>query len=51
MALVTSGKIARCDWLLTRQDFSAMAAGIIKIVHALRTKTKLKILINYIEFI
>ena len=39
MAQVTSGKIARCDWLLTWQDFSVMTAGIMKIV-------KLKILIK-----
>ena len=35
MAQVTSGKIARCDWLLTWQDFSVMTAGIMKIVNAL----------------
>ena len=35
MALVVSGKIARCDWLLTWRDFSVMTAGIMKIVNAL----------------
>ena len=35
MVQVTSGKIARYDWLLTRQDFSVMTAGIMKIVNAL----------------
>ena len=40
MAQVTSGKIARCDWLLTWQDFPVitagiMTAGIMKIVKAL----------------
>ena len=35
MAHVTSGKIARCDWLLMWQDFSVMTAAIIKIVNAL----------------
>ena len=29
MAKVTSGKIARCDWLLTWRDFSVMTAGIV----------------------
>ena len=32
MAQVTSGKTARCDWLLTWQDFSVKTAGIMKIV-------------------
>ena len=35
MTQVTSGKIARCDWLLTLQDYSVMTAGIMKIVNAL----------------
>ena len=35
MAQVTSGKIERCDWLLTWRDFSIMTAGIMKIVNAL----------------
>ena len=35
MAQVTSGKFARCDWLLTWQDFSIMPAGIMQIVNAL----------------
>ena len=35
MAQVTSGKITRCDWLLTMRDFSVMTAGIMKIVNAL----------------
>ena len=35
MAQVTSGKTARCDWLLTWQDFSVMTARIMKIVNAL----------------
>ena len=35
MAQVTSGKIARCDWLLTWRDFSVITAGIMKIVNAL----------------
>ena len=42
MAQVASGKIARCDWLLTWRDFSVMTAGIMKIVNALRTKTTSK---------
>ena len=35
MAQVTSGKIARCDWLLAWQDFFVMTAGILKTVNAL----------------
>ena len=35
MVQVTSGKIARCDWLLTWRDLSVMTAGIMKIVNAL----------------
>ena len=35
IAQVTSGKITRCDWLLTWHDFSVMTAGIMKIVNAL----------------
>ena len=42
MAQVTSGKTARCDWLLTWQDFSVMTARIMKIVNALWTKTNSK---------
>ena len=33
MAQVTSGNIARCDWLLTWRDL--MTAGIMEIVNAL----------------
>ena len=44
MAEVTSGRIARCDWLLTWQDFSVITAAIMKIVTALVNKNKLKIL-------
>ena len=39
MAQITSGKIARCDWLLTWWDFSVMTAGIMKIVNAMWRKT------------
>ena len=35
MAQVTCGKIARCDWFLTWQDFAVMTVGIMKIVNAL----------------
>ena len=42
MAQVTSVKTARCDWLLTWQDFSVMPAGIMQIVNALWTKTNRK---------
>ena len=42
MAQVTSGKIARWEWLQTWQDFSVMIAGIMKIVNALWTKTNSK---------
>ena len=42
MAQVTSGKITRCDWLLTWKDSPVMAAGIMKIVNAPWTKTNSK---------
>ena len=38
MAEVTSGKIVRCDWLLTWRDFFVMTAAIMKIVNALLTR-------------
>ena len=40
MAQVTSGKIARCNWLLTWQDFAVMTAGIMKIVNAQKCEQK-----------
>ena len=40
MAQVTSGKIARCDWLLAWQDFSVMTEGIMKLKPKALTNSK-----------
>ena len=41
MTQVTSRKIARCDWLLTQQDFSVMTRVVIQTLYILQKIRKL----------